>query len=114
MATIGLNSLNLSDDRTKGDDLFPDVCCNLFNTHHTILIVDSYAHQIPWESLPLFRHRSVSRFLSSQTLTKMLPHYLPDQGRDILQIHPDKMFYVLNPDGDLKNTEADFVDLFKS
>lgn len=114
MTTLRLGSRNLSGDSSEDEGLFRDIRRNLFDVHHTVLIVDSYSHQIPWESLPLFRQRSVSRMLSSQTLKEMLSRHLADRKQEDLQIQVDDVFYILNPDGDLKNTETEFVELFKS
>jgi separase len=104
---------NLSAE-SDGEELFNDIRRNLFDNHHTVLIVDSYAHRIPWESLPLFRNRSVSRMPSSQTLRDMFSRHSLDKTQGVILTKPEKVCYVINPDGDLKSTETDFAKVFES
>jgi hypothetical protein len=115
VATAGLQPHHLSADSDR-EELFSDIRCNLFegHYHHTVLIVDSYAHQIPWESLPLFRNRSVSRMPSSRALIDLLSRYPLDKTQGTMQLRPEKVCYVINPDGDLKSTETDFAPIFQS
>ncbi|KAF9110810.1 hypothetical protein BGX27_005860, partial [Mortierella sp. AM989] len=105
---------------------------------HVILILDKHLQVFPWESCPVLRQEAVSRvpsmwFLRDRilqqkyNLSKMSPedpfsesstlssastggeHLWNCKWRD-LELDPQKTFYVLNPGGDLKNTEEEFKD----
>jgi vacuolar-type H+-ATPase subunit F/Vma7 len=75
-------------------------------TVHTVLILDKYLQKLPLESIPSLQSKSISRmpsilFLYQQLLTK--PKL----------IDLNKTSYLLNPSGDLKNTQNMFEGLFK-
>ncbi|GAA6007706.1 hypothetical protein JCM10207_004847 [Rhodosporidiobolus poonsookiae] len=79
---------------------------------HTFLILDKTLQSFPWESLPCLRGRSVSRLPSLAFLRDRLDlaasrSTLPDQPHDLV-INPKSAAYVLNPGGDLKNTQKTF------
>jgi separase len=78
---------------------------------HTILILDKALHAFPWESLPCMNGQAVSRLPSLGCLRDRI---LIQRGK---QVHglPDGHYidrsngsYILNPGGDLKNTQATF------
>ncbi|KAJ3553303.1 hypothetical protein NM688_g3687 [Phlebia brevispora] len=87
---------------------------------HLFLILDKNVQGIPWESIPILRGRSVSRIPSMDFLLDRL-EYARRQGAptnsngvvDRVMVDPRKVFYALNPSGDLKNTEGRFVDWLK-
>eukprot|EP01080_Neovahlkampfia_damariscottae_P007482 gene7482-11806_t len=73
---------------------------------HTVLILDKYLQKFPWESIPSLRSKSISRmpsilFLYQQLLNK--PKL----------IDLTKTSYLLNPSGDLKNTQKTFEKYFE-
>ncbi|KAF9397283.1 hypothetical protein BGX21_009035 [Mortierella sp. AD011] len=109
---------------------------------HVILILDKHLQGFPWESCPVLRQEAVSRvpsmwFLrdrilqqrynlsksntedpftegsSSITSTNAEARHPWDCKWQDLELDPQKTFYVLNPGGDLKNTEDAFKDYVK-
>ncbi|KAG0020475.1 hypothetical protein BGZ80_004133 [Entomortierella chlamydospora] len=110
---------------------------------HVILILDKHLQGFPWESCPVLRQEAVSRvpsmwFLrdrilqqrynlsksntedpfsgssSSITSTNVEARHPWDCKWQDLELDPQKTFYVLNPGGDLKNTEDAFKDYVKT
>ncbi|TFY60535.1 hypothetical protein EVJ58_g5088 [Rhodofomes roseus] len=90
--------------------------------HHTFLVLDKNVQGIPWESLPILRGQSISRIPNMDFLIDRLE--LARQQRDArgqdservvdrINIDPRKAYYVLNPSGDLKNTQERFADWAK-
>lgn len=92
---------------------------------HTFLILDKNIQGIPWESIPVLRGKSVSRIPSIDFLLDRLD--LANSRRPSLAeadrwpitpsqtiVDPRRTFYVLNPSGDLKGTEARFVNWLTS
>ncbi|TFK48944.1 hypothetical protein OE88DRAFT_1737166 [Heliocybe sulcata] len=85
---------------------------------HLFLVLDKNVHQIPWESLPILRGRSVSRIPSGEFLLDRLDYVNlrrgaagdDDKTSDRVVVDPRKAYYVLNPSGDLKATEGRFRD----
>ena len=88
---------------------------------HTFLVLDKNVQGVPWESVPVLRGRSVSRIPSMDFLLDRLEYVQwqreggdePDAPVDRVSVDPRKVFYVLNPSGDLKNTEGRFVGWLK-
>ncbi|KAF9360845.1 hypothetical protein BGX26_007430 [Mortierella sp. AD094] len=110
---------------------------------HVILILDKHLQGFPWESCPVLRQEAVSRVPSmwflrdrilqqkynlsksntedpfsegpmSITSTNVEAGYTWDcEWRD-LELDSQKTFYVLNPGGDLKNTEDAFKGYVKT
>ncbi|KAL6306065.1 peptidase family C50-domain-containing protein [Sparassis latifolia] len=88
------------------------------NDAHTFLVLDKNVQGIPWESLPVLRGKSVSRIPSMEFLldrTELARRqtspeaWKGDEAKvDRAVVDPRKTYYVLNPSGDLKNTEARF------
>lgn len=81
---------------------------------HMFLILDKNMQGIPWESIPILRGRSVSRIPSIDFLVDRLHYVQSVQGADAapadrLAVDPRSTYFVLNPSGDLKNTEGRFV-----
>ena len=72
---------------------------------HIFLILDKYLQELPFESMPNLRGRSVSRI--PDTL------WLRDQIERPKTINGNSVFYILNPSQDLKNTEKTFQEFFK-
>jgi len=62
-----------------------------------ILILDPVLQHLPFENLPIFQERSLSRLPS----VSFLPQLLPKQPCDQLSTG----FFVLNPSGDLEATQ---------
>ena len=73
-----------------------------------VLLVDKPSERIPWESLPLLRDSliSVTRTPSLSFLSAM---WAPGKCFD-----GNRLFYVLNPEGNLKRTESRFREKLES
>ncbi|KAI8335102.1 peptidase family C50-domain-containing protein [Chlamydoabsidia padenii] len=81
---------------------------------HIILIPDKHTQQFPLESLPSLRSQSVSRLPCISFLRDRILYgqqISPDTWQDI-QIDASRTYFVLNPSGDLKYTQAKFETLF--
>ncbi|XP_072927307.1 separin [Hemitrygon akajei] len=79
-----------------------------------ILMLDKDLQRLPWESMPLLRGGRVSRlpsfqFLLGYTITKK------HQLKSVMTkgVDPGNVFYVLNPQGNLPNTEKTFKAWFE-
>ncbi|GAA98421.1 uncharacterized protein L969DRAFT_94217 [Mixia osmundae IAM 14324] len=84
---------------------------------HTYLILDKHLAALPWESLEVLQGRSVTRLSSLAALRDRLDMHgawhanveeLSSHAR--YQIDARRVFAVLNPSQDLKNTASAFVD----
>ncbi|XP_072539170.1 separin [Salminus brasiliensis] len=82
---------------------------------HTVLILDKYLQKLPWENISCLKPRSVSRMPS---LHAVLGHsYLQKMNSDCVLsrgVDPQQVYFVLNPDGNLPETENRFRDWFTS
>ncbi|BGP62219.1 separin protein [Rhodotorula toruloides] len=77
---------------------------------HTFLILDKRLQAIPWESLPCLRGRSISRLPSLSFLRDRLDlaaDRAPGTPHDFVVDHA-RTSYLINPGGDLKNTQQTF------
>lgn len=86
---------------------------------HTFLILDKSLQSFPWESIPCLRGRSISRlpalsFLRDRIdLAAVLTDPTKPSTCEII-VNPAKTSFVLNPSGDLKNTQAVFEPWLRS
>ena len=85
---------------------------------HLFLVLDKNVQSIPWESIPALRGHSVSRIPGIDFLLDRLEYakvHNDEKQRGTkpgeVLVDPTSVFYVLNPSGDLTNTEARFVDM---
>ncbi|XP_053492769.1 separin isoform X2 [Ictalurus furcatus] len=80
---------------------------------HTVLILDKYLQKLPWENISCLKSRSVTRMPSLHTV---LGHsHLREVDPDCVLSHgvdPQRVYFVLNPDGNLPETEKRFRDWF--
>ncbi|KAF5897593.1 separin, partial [Clarias magur] len=80
---------------------------------HTLLILDKYLQKLPWENISCLKPRSVTRMPSLHTvlghglLQAADPDCVLSRGVD-----PQQVYFVLNPDGNLPETEKRFRDWF--
>ncbi|GEM07555.1 cysteine-type endopeptidase, separase [Rhodotorula toruloides] len=80
------------------------------HNEHTFLILDKRLQAFPWESLPCLRGRSVSRLPSLSFLRDRLDlaaERSPTSPHDLIVDHA-RTSYLINPGGDLKNTQQTF------
>ncbi|KAE8451234.1 hypothetical protein EG329_004398 [Mollisiaceae sp. DMI_Dod_QoI] len=81
------------------------------DNRHTILVLDKALHSLPWESLPCMESLAVSRVPSLGCLRDRILAQQKSRGVDAADGHyisRSKGSYILNPEGDLKNTQATF------
>lgn len=84
---------------------------------HTILILDKALHAFPWESLPCMDGSAVSRLPSLGCLRDRIFEQQKDMPEDSPHgryVNRDNGSYILNPEGDLKNTQATFEKPLKT
>lgn len=90
--------------------------------HHTFLVLDKNVQGIPWESLPVLRGQSVSRIPNMDFLIDRIELARQRRGSgpraddrvvDRIDVDIKKAYYVLNPSGDLRNTQDRFADWAK-
>ncbi|XP_067832950.1 separin, partial [Heptranchias perlo] len=79
-----------------------------------VLILDKHLQRLPWESVPILRAHRVSRLPSLRFLLGYMVAR-KNQLKSVLTegVNPDSVFYVLNPQGNLPNTEKTFKDWFQ-
>ncbi|XP_056316195.1 separin [Danio aesculapii] len=80
---------------------------------HTVLILDKYLQRLPWENIACLKSQSVTRMPS---LHAVLGHsHLREVDSSCVQscgVNPKQVYYVLNPDGNLPDTENRFKEWF--
>ncbi|XP_071396976.1 separin [Centroberyx affinis] len=82
---------------------------------HVVLILDKYLQKLPWESISCLRPCSVTRMPSLHSLLGLCiqketdPQSILKQGVDTKQV-----FYVLDPDANLGNSQERFKEWFSS
>uniref|UniRef100_A0A2N9IGR6 separase n=1 Tax=Fagus sylvatica TaxID=28930 RepID=A0A2N9IGR6_FAGSY len=87
------------------------------NREPIILVLDS--EMLPWENLPVLRNQEVYRMPSVGSISSTLDrsHHQQEQvGRNCATfplIDPLDAFYLLNPSGDLSNTQVEFENWFR-
>lgn len=78
---------------------------------HTVLILDKALHCFPWESLPCMDSLAVSRLPSLGCLRERIigqDQEAPMDGPVGYYVNRENGSYILNPSGDLKNTQTTF------
>jgi separase len=83
------------------------------NNEHIFLILDRKVQEIPWESIPILRGRAVSRVPSLAFLSDRLPPTI-GQNASRLELDSQKVYYILNPSGDLAKTQKTFEPWLKA
>ncbi|KAJ3055646.1 hypothetical protein HK097_009845 [Rhizophlyctis rosea] len=86
---------------------------------HIILIPDKYLQTFPWESIPVLRGKPVSRvpclaFLRDRVISAGMRNGNEGEGKWKMEVDKKKTFYLLNPSGDLKDTQKEFEGELKS
>lgn len=77
---------------------------------HLFLALDKNVQGIPWESIPVLRGQPVSRIPSLPFLLDHLElaRFSSPEKAGLLSVNARKVFYVLNPSGDLSRTQTHF------
>ncbi|XP_050938056.1 separase isoform X2 [Cucumis melo] len=84
-----------------------------------ILVLDYDVQMLPWENLPILRNQEVYRMPSVGSICATLDRRYHQQEQDggimaaFPSIDPLDAFYLLNPSGDLNNTQIEFENWFK-
>ncbi|GJZ95769.1 separase isoform X1, partial [Tanacetum coccineum] len=113
--------LNLADHVTKGlaRDLVRKAAIgmgklDIFGLEH--IITSSHgARMLPWENLPILRHQDVSRMPSVMSISSTIRKRCSYDDNDHMvfpTIDPRDAYYVLNPQGDLKQLERNLTEWF--
>jgi separase len=79
---------------------------------HLFLALDKNVQAFPWESIPILRGRAVSRIPSLPFLLDQVAlgrHLQPAAGDTQRTFDKRKVYYILNPSGDLAGTQAHFL-----
>ncbi|CAL9704114.1 unnamed protein product [Knipowitschia caucasica] len=82
---------------------------------HVVLVLDKFLQKLPWESITVLRSHSVSRMPSLHSLIglsidkEIVPSSVLKRGVDA-----EKVFYVLDPEGNLGYSKESFKDSFSS
>ncbi|ORZ20233.1 peptidase family C50-domain-containing protein [Absidia repens] len=82
---------------------------------HIILIPDKFTQQFPWESIPILRSQPVSRLPCISFLPDLLVNENQSNEGDSwkeITVDSSMSYYLLNPSGDLKYTQANFENVF--
>ncbi|KAJ3296458.1 hypothetical protein HK104_001597 [Borealophlyctis nickersoniae] len=81
---------------------------------HIILIPDKNLQMFPWESIPVLRGRAVSRLPSYSFLRDRVLMMEAKGETTGLQVNAASAFYIVNPAGDLPNTQKEYERDFES
>ncbi|XP_046881955.1 separin [Hypomesus transpacificus] len=82
---------------------------------HVVLILDKYLQKLPWESISCLRPQSVTRMPSLHSLLGLCALKESDPGCVLNRgVDTKQVYYVLNPDANLGDTEERFKDWFSS
>ncbi|KAM3621454.1 uncharacterized protein V6R79_011383 [Siganus canaliculatus] len=82
---------------------------------HVVLILDKYLQKLPWESISMLRARSVTRMPSLQSLVGLSVQKEADSKSILKQgVDAKQVFYVLDPDANLTNSQERFKEWFSS
>ncbi|KAJ8471851.1 hypothetical protein OPV22_026194 [Ensete ventricosum] len=85
-----------------------------------IIVLDSDVQMLPWENLPILRSQEVYRMPSVSsiflTLDKSCSHHKRDSGFGTIipAVDPLNAYYLLNPSGDLNDTQLEFEQWFRN
>ena len=90
---------------------------------HVFLVLNRCLQEIPWESLPILRGRSISRipnvdFLIDRLELAQRRHLsgsrVPERYDGHTRLDSSSTYYILNPSGDLEGTERRFAPWLRS
>ncbi|XP_055365258.1 separin isoform X2 [Betta splendens] len=82
---------------------------------HMVLILDKYLQKLPWECISILKSHSVSRMPSLHSLVGLSIQKEAD-SRSVLNqgVDTKQVFYVLDPDANLGNSQERFKEWFSS
>uniref|UniRef100_A0AAY4C5R0 separase n=1 Tax=Denticeps clupeoides TaxID=299321 RepID=A0AAY4C5R0_9TELE len=80
---------------------------------HTVLVLDKYLQKLPWENISCLKSCSVTRMPSLHSVLGHTHLQQVDRGCVLARgIDSKQVFYLLNPDNNLPDTEERFRDWF--
>lgn len=83
------------------------------NQEHLVLIPSAECAEFPWESLDFMRNKSISRVPSvSLLLTLLKENYKENGSSEEILVSKERLYYLINPGGDLLRTEEKFSSSF--
>ncbi|XP_019425826.1 PREDICTED: separase isoform X1 [Lupinus angustifolius] len=90
------------------------------NREPIILVLDYEVQMLPWENLPVLRNHEVYRMPSVSSISAVLDNKASNHQEQVERnlvpfpsIDPLDAFYLLNPDGDLSDTQITFESWFR-
>ncbi|XP_034726032.1 separin [Etheostoma cragini] len=103
----------------KCDQLLHAAVCRLTDREeprgHVVLILDKYLQKLPWESISILRSHSVSRMPSLHSLVGLCIQKETDSQSILKQgVNTRQVFYVLDADANLGNSQDRFKEWFSS
>ncbi|KAM8917809.1 separin isoform 2-T2 [Spinachia spinachia] len=82
---------------------------------HVVLILDRYLQKLPWESTSFLRSHSVSRMPSLHSIIGLSIQKEVDSQSILKQgVDAKQVFYVVDPDSNLRNSQGQFKEWFCS
>ncbi|KAF5376561.1 hypothetical protein D9757_008275 [Collybiopsis confluens] len=93
-----------------------------YQDEHLFLVLDKNIQGLPWENIPILQKRSVSRIPSMAFLFDRV-HFsrvvqtsdpIRDSSSGCAMVDPRKVYYIINPSGDLERTEERFSPWLKA
>lgn len=75
---------------------------------HLVLVAGNECSRIPWESMAFLRERSISRMPSVAMMCNMI------KTHKVFETSKEKLFYVVNPGGDLPRTQQRFEEVLRN
>ncbi|KAG9135415.1 hypothetical protein Leryth_007169 [Lithospermum erythrorhizon] len=117
-----------SNTSTEVESVFSSFLKTLSDTNQEIncirgkpvmLVLDYEVQMLPWESLPILNSQEVYRMPSLYSISITLDRCCEQRDRDVRApavfpwIDPLDSYYVLNPEGDLSDTQVEFENWFK-
>lgn len=107
---IACDELEIDEILLKVEEALRDyyACADAKEYDHIVLVLDKACHEIPWESMPILRSKSVSRVPSLDILQTLLAR----QHHDLRLNKDTSVRYILNPGGDLVKTQSRFESRF--
>ncbi|KAK9529134.1 hypothetical protein VZT92_013248 [Zoarces viviparus] len=82
---------------------------------HVVLILDKYLQKLPWESTSILLSHSVSRMPSLHSVIGLSIQKETDSQSILKQgVDARQVFYVVDPDANLRNSQGQFKEWFSS
>ncbi|XP_068449511.1 separin isoform X2 [Clinocottus analis] len=91
------------------------LACRCEPRGHVVLVLDKYLQKLPWESTSILKSHSVSRMPSLHSIIGLSIQKETDSQSILKQgVDPKQVFYVVDPDANLRNSQGQFKEWFSS